>query len=84
MANDKITSPIKAIRAKCLDCCCGSSNEVKLCPCAGCALYPFRFGKSPYYSKRKITDEQKAKLLAQLSKARSARKLTTKNAPELK
>ena len=24
-------TPMKAIRAKCLDCCCGSSNEVRLC-----------------------------------------------------
>ena len=25
-------TPIKAIRAKCLDCCCGSAKEVELCP----------------------------------------------------
>lgn len=28
----KVLTPMKAIRAKCLDCCCGSSVEVKLCP----------------------------------------------------
>jgi hypothetical protein len=48
----KRLTPIKAIRAKCLDCCCGSSNEVKLCPCDGtqsglCPLYPYRLGKNP-------------------------------------
>lgn len=40
-------TPIKAIRAKCLDCCCGSVREVSLCPCADCSLHPFRFGKNP-------------------------------------
>ena len=40
-------TPLKAIRAKCLDCCCGSSHEVNLCPCVDCKLYPYRFGKNP-------------------------------------
>ena len=39
---------LKAIRAKCLDCCMGQSNEVKLCPVADCPLYPYRFGKDPW------------------------------------
>lgn len=34
----------KAIRLKCLDCCCGQANEVKLYPIVKCPLYPFRFG----------------------------------------
>ena len=41
----KALYPLKAIRAKCLDCCCGSSNEVRLCPTVECSLYPYRFGK---------------------------------------
>lgn len=44
---EKHISPLKAIRLKCLDCCCGSSHEVKLCPCTKCSLYHFRFGKNP-------------------------------------
>lgn len=40
-------TPMKAIRAKCLDCCCGSSNEVRSCTVEKCPLYPFRFGKNP-------------------------------------
>lgn len=43
----KRISPLKAIRLKCLDCCCGSSNEVKLRTVERCPLYPFRFGKNP-------------------------------------
>ena len=40
-------TPMKAIRAKCLDCCCGQRNEVRLCPCADCPLYPYRMGHRP-------------------------------------
>ena len=53
----KKLTPIKAIRANCLDCMCGSSNEVKLCPSDDCPLYPYRFGKRPVKEnglKRKI------------------------------
>ncbi len=42
-----IQTPIKSIRLKCLDCCCGSPKEVELCPITGCALFPYRFGKRP-------------------------------------
>jgi|GEM_PF-2037808 len=45
--NQKILSPLKSIRAKCLECSNGSFNEVKLCPIVDCALYFWRFGKNP-------------------------------------
>jgi hypothetical protein len=41
------TTPIKAIRKKCLDCCCGSAKEVDLCSDTECPLYPYRLGKNP-------------------------------------
>lgn len=65
------TNPVKAIRAYCLDCAGDSPNEVKLCPCVDCALYPFRFGKNPYRKKRILTDEQKEKLVQGLSNHRN-------------
>ena len=40
-------SPLKAMRAYCLDCCCGSAHEVNLCPADNCPLYPYRFGRRP-------------------------------------
>lgn len=40
-------TPLKAIRKKCLECCCGQYKEVRLCPSKDCSLYPFRFGKNP-------------------------------------
>lgn len=66
------TTPLKAIREKCLDCCCGSSQEVKLCVISDCALYPFRFGKNPN-KKREVTEEEKAVLAERLKIARDNR-----------
>lgn len=43
----EILTPVKAMRAKCLDCCCGSAQEVKLCPITDCPLYPYRMGHNP-------------------------------------
>lgn len=51
-------TPIKAIRAKCLDCCCGQASEVALCVCEDCSLYPYRFGKNPN-RKCTMTEEQR-------------------------
>lgn len=43
---------LKAIREKCLDCCCDSHKEVTLCQVKDCTLYPFRFGKDPVPAKK--------------------------------
>lgn len=40
-------TPMKAIRAKCLDCCCGQSAEVRLCPIYDCSLWQYRDGHNP-------------------------------------
>lgn len=66
------TSPVKAIRQKCLECGEGSANEVKLCPVERCPLYPFRFGKNPYRQKRELTDEQHAEMAERLRKIHPA------------
>lgn len=67
--DNKIVSPIKAIRAKCLDCCCDQANEVKLCPSESCPLHPFRFGKNPFL-KREMTREQRERAVERLKAAR--------------
>ena len=41
------TSPIKAIRAKCVDCCAGELAEVRHCAATACPLWPFRMGVNP-------------------------------------
>ena len=72
----KITSPIKAIRAKCIECSNENYAEIKECPITDCHLYPFRFGKNPYRTKRVLTEEQKKKLVETLAKARNKVKPT--------
>ena len=57
-----IMTPLKAIRAKCMECSNGQPNEVKFCPIPDCALYKYRSGKSG----RKISPEHRAKLLQNL------------------
>lgn len=68
-----ITNPVKAIRAYCLSCVCGSSTEVDRCPIEECALYPFRFGRNPFRTKRELTEEQKTAMVERLRKARDAK-----------
>ena len=68
----EIKNPVKAIRQYCLECSCGSANEVKLCAIADCPLYPFRFGKNPYRTKREYTEEQRTAMAERLAKARLA------------
>lgn len=45
---DGPTTPMRAIRAKCLDCCAGGLSEVRKCTAIACPLWAFRMGRSPY------------------------------------
>ena len=62
-----------AIRAKCLDCCCGSPAEVRRCGAIDCALWPFRQGTDPFREAREMSDEQRAVMAERLRMAREAR-----------
>lgn len=42
----------RAIRAKCLDCCCGQESEVRRCTATRCALWPFRMGVNPFSNRK--------------------------------
>jgi len=56
---EKVRTPIKAIRAKCLECSNGSATEVTHCPIKRCALYPYRHGHRPgWENKRKKHSEE--------------------------
>lgn len=72
----EITNPVKAIRAKCIDCMRGQAAEVQLCTCTDCALYPFRMGKNPYRQKtsREFTPEQRAAARERMHRINEARK----------
>lgn len=73
---DKTISPLRAIRLKCLDCCCQQRNEVKDCTAANCPLFNFRLGKNPNRksSGRVMTDEQKQAVALRLKQARESKK----------
>lgn len=47
----RISSPLTAIRAKCVDCSGGSPAEVRRCPNVHCTLWPFRMGSNPFFGK---------------------------------
>lgn len=69
-------SPLKAIRAKCLDCGCESYNEVKQCQCDGvhsalCPLYQYRLGHNPNRSARVYTEEERKAIAERFSKYRN-------------
>lgn len=53
-----IRTQMKAIRAKCLDCCCGDTKEVDLCTAEDCPLWDYRLGKTP----KNVTKVNKVKL----------------------
>ncbi len=43
----KQLTPIKAMRAKCMDCTCHQPKEIRECRIITCALWPYRMGKRP-------------------------------------
>lgn len=61
---------LKAIRAKCLDCCGGHAAEVRECHLTGCTLHPYRMGKNPYRKSQELSEERRAALSLRLVSAR--------------
>ena len=67
------TNPVKVIKLKCMDCCCGQWEEVKQCPAESCPLWPFRLGKNPYRKKKELTEEQLEAKRQAMAQARAKR-----------
>lgn len=44
-----VLTPIKSIRAKCIECSGGNVAEVRRCHLKDCALWPYRMGKRPKF-----------------------------------
>ena len=63
-------TPLAVIRAKCLDCCAGSAQEVRYCVAVDCPSWPYRMGSNPF--RPPVSEERKAKLRANTLKARAA------------
>ena len=68
--DQKILTPLRAIRAKCIDCSAGSMKEVRECMMLDCPLYPYRLGKSPNRKPRILTDEEREALRQRMAKMR--------------
>lgn len=79
-----ITTPVKAIRAKCLDCSGNDRNEVKGCSVTSCPLWPFRnSAKNPFHKRTTtISDDMKEKFSERMKKAWETRRANQKKANE--
>ena len=59
---EEIHNPVKAIRAKCLDCSTGAVSEIRECLIGNCPLYPFRLGKNPYRNQNLSEEARQARV----------------------
>ena len=66
----QITNPVKVIRAKCLECCCGQVKEVENCAAIACPLHEWRFGKNPFRKKIEMSEERREELRERMRKMR--------------
>lgn len=63
-------SPLRALRLKCLDCCNGSAQEVRLCTAVDCPSWPFRMGKNPW--RAPLSAEARARTAEQMRRNRTS------------
>lgn len=66
------TNLVKVIRAKCMKCCCGVADEVKLYSSGSCALWPYRFGKNP--NRKPNSEAQREAARANMRKLQESQK----------
>lgn len=64
-------SALKALRARCVDCCAGPHQEVRLCTAVRCPSWPFRMGSGPW--RAPMSEERRGALLNNLREARRTR-----------
>src|SRR5215470_18837512 len=57
----KPMTPMEVIRAKCLDCCAGSAQEVRYCVAVTCPSWPYRMGSSPFRAERSAAQIEAAR-----------------------
>ena len=66
-------NPLKAIRERCLDCCCGSAPEVRKCTAFACPAWAFRMGVNPFRQKRTLSEDRRRAAAERFAKLREAR-----------
>ena len=72
-AGHKPMSPLRALRARCIDCCAAQPSEVRLCTAVACPSWPFRMGANRW-RKEASEAQREARRKAGARLARSARK----------
>src|SRR5262245_57478176 len=74
----------EAIRAKCLDCCAGSAQEVRYCVAVTCPSWPYRMGLNPFRAERSAAQIEAArKAGARMAVLRAGPKKTSLPEPGL-
>lgn len=73
MEEQKTLTPVKAIRAKCIECSGGNRSEADRCQIKDCPRYAYRHGKNPNRKPRVMTEEQRERMRGNLEKARQKR-----------
>jgi hypothetical protein len=63
-------NPLKAIRERCLDCCCGVASEVRKCVSVNCPSWAFRMGTNPFRKKVELAGERKAAMAERFARVR--------------
>ena len=48
----EVTTPLRAIRSHCIDCCAGNKAEVRRCVHVKCPLWHLRMGTNPFQQRR--------------------------------
>lgn len=76
--NFRAQIPLKAIRARCLDCCCGDNSEVRKCVAVACPGWPFRMGTNPFRKKARLSETERRRRTERLKAIRNPEQ---KNAP---
>ena len=67
-------SPLKALRARCLECCCSEVVEVRKCTAISCPAWPFRMGINPFRKKTVLSEAERQRRTALLHGERKAAK----------
>jgi hypothetical protein len=72
-AGHKPMSPLKALRARCIDCCADQPSEVRLCTAVACPSWPFRTGKNVWARERSEAQRDAARKAGAIRRARMPR-----------
>ena len=69
---------LRAMRARCLDCCADQPNEVRLCTQVHCPLWPYRMGTDPWRKEPSEAQREQGRRLARKAAAGAAEAFSLK------